>query len=80
MPSARAVIQNFLGYGGVSCHLNIDLRADVHPCPQSEVHAIGAIDKFLKLLRCGSFTDFPDAEGRAFRANGTERMVVEPSL
>ena len=64
--------------GGGSCHLNVDLPADVHPCPQSKVHAIGAIDEFLKLLRCNSFADLPNAEGRAFRADRTERMVKEP--
>ena len=62
---------------GCSCHLNVDLPADVHPCPQSEVHAIGTIDEFLELLCCDSLADFPDAKGRALRANGTERMVVE---
>ena len=65
---------------GVPCHLNVDLSADVHPCPQSEVHAIGAVDKFLKLFCCDPFTDFPDAEGRTFRTNWAEGMVIETSF
>ena len=64
---------------GCSCHLNVDLPADVHPCPQSEVHAIGTTDEFLELLCCDSLADFPDAKGRALRANGTKRMVVKPA-
>ena len=65
------------GVWRVSCHLNVDLPADVHPCPQSEVHAIGAVNEFLEFLCCDSLADFPDTKGRAFWANGTERMVVE---
>ena len=65
---------------GGPCHLNVDLSADVHPCPQSEVHAIGAVDKFLKLFCCDPFTDFPDAEGRTFRTNWAEGMVIETSF
>ena len=64
----------------VPCHLNVDLPADAHPCHQSEVHVIRAIDEFLKFLCCDSLADFPDTEGRSFRANGTERMVVRPRL
>ena len=76
-PPPCAVTQDFLGFGWVPGHLNVDLPADVHLCPQSKVHAIGAVDELLKLLRCDSFADFPDAEGRAFRANRTERVVVK---
>ena len=45
--------------------------------PQSEVHAIGAVNEFLEFLCRDSLADFPDAEGRSSWANGTERMVVE---
>ena len=71
--------KTFLGTE-VPCHLNIDLPADAHPCHQSEVHVIRAIDEFLKFLCCDSLADFTDAEGRSFSANGTERMVVRPRL
>ena len=63
---------------GGSCNLKVDLPADVHPRPQSKVHTIRAIDEFLKLLRCDSFADFPDAKGRAFRA-GRETPLAWPA-
>ena len=71
------VVSELSWVGGIACHLNVDLPADVHPCPQSEVHAIGAVDEFLEFLCSDSLADFPDARDRALRANGTKRMVVE---
>ena len=32
----------------------LDLPGDVHPCLQSEVHAIGSIDELMKLFHIGS--------------------------
>ena len=65
------------GIGRIPCHLNVDFLANVHQRSQSKVHTIGAVDELLKLLCGDSLADFPDAEGRTFRPNGTERVVVE---
>ena len=63
--------------GRIPCHFNVDLPADVHPCTQSKIHAIGAIDELLELLRRDALANFPDAEGRTLRSNRAERMVVK---
>ena len=62
----------------IPCHFNVDLPADVHPCTQSKIHAIGAIDELLELLRRDALANFPDAEGRTLRSNRAERMVKNP--
>lgn len=77
---APLVVSELSWVRGVPCHFNVDLLADVHPFPQPEVHAIGAVNDVLKVLCGDSFADLPDAEGRAFRPNRAERMVVDPSF
>ena len=65
---------------GIPRQLDIDLLADIHPGTQPKVHSVWAIDKVLELLSGDPFTHFPDAEGRAFRTNRAEAVVVETSF
>ena len=68
------------GIRGVPSQFNVDLTADVQQGAEPHIGTVGAIDECLEFNIADAITHFPNAEGRSFKANGIETMVVEASF